>query len=75
VDSYECFENRFPVAAWVTTASTKDHSLLVKLVEVIKDMVGIAVGDNGYQCLEIIPKPFQDFGILMQIHSLFTSYI
>ena len=70
-----CLQNRFPVAAWVTTASTKDHSLLAKLLEAIKDMLGIVVGDNGYQCLKVIQKLYQDFGILMQIPSAFTTYL
>lgn len=70
-----CLQNRFPVAAWVTTASTKDHSLLVKLLQAIKDMVGIVVGDNGYQCLKVIQKLYHDFGILMQIPSVFTTYL
>ena len=38
-------------------------------------MVGIVEGDNRYQCLKVIQKLYYDFGILMQIPSVFTTYL
>lgn len=70
-----CLQNRFPVIAWVTTASVKDYSLMFKLLETIKNMVGIVVGDAGYQCLKVIQSLYEDFGILLQTPKVFTSYL
>lgn len=70
-----CLQNRFPVAAWVTTASLKDHSQMVKLVEAIKEMVGIVVGDAGYRCLKVIQLLWSEFGILLQTPKAFTTYL
>lgn len=70
-----CLQNRFPVAAWVSTASVKDHSQMVKLLQAIKDMVGIIVGDAGYQCLKVIQVLYQDFGILLQTPKVFSTYL
>lgn len=70
-----CLQNRFPVAAWVTTASVKDYSQMVKLVEAIKHMVGIVVGDAGYQCLKVIRQLYQQYGILLQTPKVFTTYV
>lgn len=70
-----CLQNRFPVAAWVTTASIKDHSQIFKLCEAIKNMVGIIVGDAGYQCLKVIQPLFDNFGILLQTPKIFTTYV
>ena len=70
-----CLQNRFPVAAWVTTASVKDHSQMVKLLEAIKHMVGIIVGDAGYQCLKVIRLIYQDYGFLLQTPNVFSTYV
>lgn len=69
-----CLQNRFPVAAWVTTASLKDHSQMIKLLSAIKDMVGIIVGDAGYQCLRVIQHLYEDLGVLLQTPKVFSTY-
>ncbi len=70
-----CLKNRFPVAAWVTTASAKDHAQVTKLLDPIKDLVGIVVGDAGYQCLKVIRTLFEADGVLLQTPSAFKTYV
>lgn len=70
-----CLQNRFPVAAWVTTASVKDYSQLIKLLKAIRHMVGIVVGDAAYQCLKVIRLLYEDDGILLQTPKVFTTYV
>lgn len=70
-----CLQNRFPVAAWVTTASVKDYTQMNKLLQYLSDLVGIVVGDAGYQCLKVIQQLYTDFGILLQTPKAFTTYL
>lgn len=70
-----CLQNRFPIAACVTTASTKDYNLVKQLVTRLKYWIGILVGDAGYRKLEVIEELYEDFGILLQTPKSFTSYL
>lgn len=70
-----CLQNRFPVAGWVTTASLKDHTQLIQLLQPIRQMVGIVVGDAGYRCLQVIRLLHEDYGILLQTPKAFTTYV
>ena len=70
-----CLQNRFPVAACVTTASLKDHTQVINLVQTIEQLVGIVVGDAGYQCLKVIRTLWQDYGILLQTPTAFKTYV
>ena len=70
-----CLQNRFPVAAWVTTASVKDHSQMDKLIQGLKHLIGIIVGDAGYQCLKTIKHFYYQYGILIQTPKVFKTYV
>lgn len=70
-----CLQNRFPIAATVTTASVKDYTLIEPLLEHLKTMVGIIVGDAGYQCWKIIKNLYQDTGIILQTPKRFKVYL
>lgn len=70
-----CLQNRFPVSAWVTTASAKDVSQMEKLLQYVKDLVGIVVGDAGYQSVKVIEKVYKQLGILLQTPKVFTTYL
>jgi hypothetical protein len=68
-----CLKNRFPIAAWVTTASTKDYTLISKLLTPLKEVVGIVVGDRGYQCLKIMKQVWNDLRIFVQTPAHFVT--
>lgn len=70
-----CLQNRFPVSAWISTASDKDYKWMDKLLTGIQSMVGIIIGDAGYQSLEVMKKLYKDYGILLQTPKVFTSYV
>ena len=70
-----CLQNRFPVSAWVSTASDKDYFWIDKLIQGIKHLIGIIVGDAGYQSLKVIQKLYEDDDILLQIPKVFTTYV
>lgn len=74
-----CLENRFPIAACVTTASVKDYSLVNQLIEYIegslKSVIGILVGDAGYRNFKVIKNLHEEFKILLQTPKAFTSYL
>ncbi|MBO6497747.1 MAG: transposase [Roseivirga sp.] len=70
-----CLQNRFPVAAWVSTASDKDYSWMDKLIQGLKDTIGIVVGDAGYQSLKVIQNLYENYGILLQTPKVFTTYV
>lgn len=55
-----CLQNRFPISACVTTAATKDYSLLDTLLKCFKHRIGVLVGDKGYWCLKIIRQLWQN---------------
>jgi Transposase DDE domain len=70
-----CLQNRFPIAAWVTTASTKDYTIMSKLLTAFNGVVGVVVGDRGYQCLKVMKQMWQDFRIFVQTPALFETYL
>lgn len=70
-----CLQNRFPIAAAVTTASVKDYTLIEQLLEYLKGVVGVIVGDAGYQCWKIIKTLYQNTGILLQTPKQFKVYL
>lgn len=70
-----CLQNRFPLSAWVSTASDKDYVWMDKLVQGIKTIIGIVVGDAGYQSLKVIQKLYEEYGILLQTPKVFTTYV
>jgi hypothetical protein len=70
-----CLQNRFPVSAWVSTASDKDYTWVEKLVHGLKGHLGILVGDAGYQSLKVIKRLYDEYGILLQTPKIFTTYV
>lgn len=70
-----CLQNRFPIAVTVTTASVKDYTCVNLLLEHLRTMVGIIVGDAGYQCWKIIKELYQNTGIILQTPKQFKTYL
>lgn len=51
---------RFPLSAWVTTASAKDDQQVLPLLTVLPQTLLILVGDKGYRVLTTIKRVFKD---------------
>jgi hypothetical protein len=68
-----CTKNRFPVSACVTTASVKDYNILERLIEPIKDGIGLVVGDSGYFCLINLQRIYEKWGIFVNTPKLFEK--
>jgi Transposase DDE domain len=59
-------EFRFPISAYVSTASAKDYSFVEILLTAIHHKISIVIGDRGYFCADIIEKIKNKFDILLQ---------
>lgn len=68
-----CNRFRFPINACVTTAKTKDHTLLETLIAPLSQYIGIVVGDRGYFALRTMQKIYKKWQILVQTPSIFEN--
>lgn len=68
-----CNKNRFPVSACVTTASVKDYNFLEGLIEPIKDIIGLVVGDSGYFCLRNLQRIYENWDIFVETPRFFET--
>ena len=68
-----CNQYRFPINAWVTTASVKDHTLLETLVEPLSQHIGIIVGDRGYFALRSMQNIYKKWKILVQTPGIYEN--
>lgn len=68
-----CNQNRFPINAWVTTASVKDHTLLETLIEPLNQYIGIVVGDRGYFAFRSMQNVYKKWKILVQTPSIYEN--
>ncbi len=69
-----CNEHRFPISACVTTASVKDHTLLMTLLEYLHPYIGIVVGDKGYFAIRSIKAIYEKWKILIQTPNTFENF-
>ncbi len=69
-----CNEHRFPISACVTTASVKDHTLLMGLLEFLHPYIGIVVGDKGYFAITSIKAIYVKWKILIQTPDSFENF-
>lgn len=60
-----CNAARFPIAACVTTASTKDYHVFETLLYPIKHLTSLILGDAGYAAVRYLKKLYNDTGILL----------
>lgn len=60
-----CNRYRFPLMATVTTASTKDYSLLETLIRPLRQRLGIVVADSGYFAYHVLLTIYQQFSVLV----------
>lgn len=68
-----CNQNRFPINAYVTTASVKDYTLLECLLKPLSQYIGVLVGDKGYFAIRSLQKVYQLWGTLVQTPSIFEN--
>jgi Transposase DDE domain len=69
-----CNQFRFPISACVSTASTKDHTLLSTLLTHLHQYIGVVVGDKGYFAITSIKAIYQKWSILVQTPSIFENF-
>ncbi|WP_020603881.1 transposase [Spirosoma spitsbergense] len=62
---------RFPLMATVTTASTKDYTLLKTLIAPLQQRLGIVVADSGYFAHHFLQAIYQQFSVLVTTPCLF----
>lgn len=58
-------ESRFPVACFAGTAKFNEPAEAVKLLEPLKGLLGILVGDAAYTVWEVVSKLWHDFDVLL----------
>ncbi|MEN9612146.1 MAG: hypothetical protein RLZZ628_2960 [Bacteroidota bacterium] len=68
-----CNKNRFPISACVTTASVKDYNFLERLIEPIKDFIGVVIGDSGYFCLRNLQRIYENWDIFVQTPKIYEN--
>ena len=66
-----CNRYRFPLMATVTTASTKDYSLLETLIAPLQQRLGMVVADSGYFAQPVLQAIYQQFSVLVTTPCLF----
>ena len=66
-----CNRNRFPLMATVTTASTKDYTLLEALIAPLQHRLGMVVADSGYFAHHFLEAIYQQFSVLVTTPCLF----
>jgi hypothetical protein len=70
-----CNRHRFPLMATVTTASTKDYTLLTTLVAPLRDWLGMVVADKGYFASAYLEAVYQQFKVLVITPALFKIHL
>jgi len=68
-----CNQYRFPINACVSTASDKDFLFLKRLVEPLKELIGVVVGDNGYFSGKHIQALYEDWDIFVKTPQIFKN--
>lgn len=63
-------QHRFPLAAQVSTAKTKDYHLLESLLGGLADKIGVVVADAGYLAYRVF-KRVAALGVFVYTHLLF----
>lgn len=66
-----CNRNRLPLMATVTTAATKDYTLLETLIAPLQHRLGIVVADSGYFAQHFLEAIYQRFSVLVITPCLF----
>jgi hypothetical protein len=69
-----CNQYRFPISACVTTACTKDHTLLCTLLNSVHRYIGIVVGDRGYFAITSLKAIYEKWNILVQTPDVFQNF-
>ena len=60
-----CNRNRFPLMATVTTASTKDYTLLETLIAPLQHRLGVVMADSGYFAQHFLQAIYEQFSVLV----------
>jgi len=68
-----CNRYRFPLMAAVTTASTKDYTLLETLVTPLRTHLSMVMADKGYFSLAALQALYEQFSVLVITPSLFKA--
>lgn len=66
-------ELRFPISAWVTTASIKDYKLIDQLTKWVKSQMLVLVGDSGYRAIRTIWNTWNDYQVFVLTNTFFET--
>ena len=66
-----CNRYRFPLMATVTTAATKDYTLLETLIGPLQCRLGLVVADSGYFSYPALQAIYKQFSVLVTTPCLF----
>ena len=66
-------ELRFPISAWVTTASTKDYKLIDQLTKLVKSQMLVLIGDSGYRAIRTIWNTWNGHQVFVLTNTFFET--